>query len=108
MADQNTGTKQDYIWVKLEGVLSDAIDPPSSWAIGSPTKHAHEIMEFAADLVGVNNVTVFGTACETPKGQRAVQRWLRAHGMYAWVTHEQTPPKDVEVIDRWPMNTTSS
>lgn len=108
-AGRATGVKKTEVWIKLEGVLSEKLDPPSRWAIGAKTKHADEVMALARAVAEDNNrVTVYADAAESPRGQRAVQRWLLANDLYAWVSFDRTPPKGVEVIDRWPMSSTSN
>lgn len=94
------------VWVKIDGALTVPLDPPSTWAIGSAATHAREVLEFAAQF---GNVIIYGTPCASLRGQRAAQRWMIANDLpYFWVTHEQTPPPGVEVIDRWPMSTKSN
>ncbi len=97
------------VWVKLDGVLAEQGEIASTWAIGQPTPHAAEVLALAA--TGGGKVYVYGTPCYTPRGIRAVQRWLAGNDLskyVEWVMYDQTPPDGVEVINQWPMNTPNS
>jgi hypothetical protein len=96
--------KRPEVWVKLDGVLAETGDVPSTWAIGPKTAHAEEVLEFANQF---GDVIVYGMPLFHPRGHRRVQRWLSAEDLSRlvfWTSHEQTPPHGVEVIDQWPMN----
>lgn len=92
------------IWVRLEGALTEKPDVVSTWAILSPKPTARETLEFAAEF---GRVMIYGDACYSPRGQRAVQRWLLSHGLadlVYWTSPDTEAPKDAHgVIDSWPM-----
>lgn len=105
MSDEKKTPTQ--IWVKLEGVLAEASDPPSTWAIGPTLPHAEEALKYAKTQA--DEVWVYGFALFSPRGQRRVQRWLLASGLgqyVYWTSYEQTPPTGVKVLDKWPLEST--
>lgn len=87
------------VYVKLDGVLAEAPEFESRWAIGAKLPQAEEVLAFAREI---GNPVVYGIQAESPRGQRTVMRWLWSHLLDAEVTYIQDPPEDAEVITTWP------
>jgi hypothetical protein len=88
------------VWVKLDGFITPEPDIASTWAIGSPRPEAEATLRALAQT---HRVIVYGGPLYSPKGQRAVQRWLIAHSLahYVYTTSYEQPPKGAEVRDTW-------